>query len=93
MSIEIRRNTRLRSERTLMCHAAAATHARDRPSRYGILHFIVGRGTGPRQGWEHPSAARFCLKQDGQDAQDEQDEGAVAGDRPPRYKKNAPQSP
>ena len=35
MSIDISRNEMLRSERTLICPAASATHARDRPSRYG----------------------------------------------------------
>ena len=34
MSIDISRNERLRSARTLMC-PAAGEHARDRPSRYG----------------------------------------------------------
>ena len=31
----ISRNERLRSDRTLICTAAAGVHARDRPSRYG----------------------------------------------------------
>ena len=30
---------------------------------------------------------RYRLKQDGQDGQDSQDEGAIAGDKPPHYKK------
>ena len=42
MSIEISRYTEKRSERTLMSPAAAATHARDRPSHYGHPPAPVG---------------------------------------------------
>ena len=52
----ISRNKITRSDSTLICPAAAATHARDRPSHYGgrgCVFFVV-RGGCPPQSLPHP---------------------------------------
>ena len=55
MSIDISRNKRLRSDRTLICGAAAAMHARDRPSHYGHRGaFFCSAGACPPQSLPHP---------------------------------------
>ena len=51
MSIDISRNERLRSERTLICHAAAGVHCEGQALALQVprrVFFGALRGTGPR---------------------------------------------